>query len=184
MSMYKLQDMVNFVTERIWESFSDSAADILRQVQVLTVSKMKDNLTAPSHDLSMRSGNLARDVQGKIKTTTWGMESLGGVSGSRSVEAKRDMELPYAYLLTEGNWLLNERQKAKMRFLSLDTRRKAGHKTPLSELYANMGSPNTGSRIFGRPLIERSMEEVDWIKVVKENIKNRVSNKVEVVNLG
>ena len=164
----------------MWDSFIDSSAEILRQVQVLTVSKMKDNLQSPSYDLSSRSGNLARDVQGAIET-----QSAPGTM----VFSRRKLTAPNAHLIFVGRYPVTSRQKAFFRFLSIMERGgqgtgSYGQKTPLSELYANMGNPKSQATIYGRPLVEESMQEVNWIDVVRKNIKNRVPNKVTRIEVG
>lgn len=173
--------MLSKIHEALWDSFIDSSNDILKQVQVLTVSKMKDNLQAPSRDLSSRSGNLARAVQGSPIATEFASGSL--VSATARVDA------PNAHLLVEGTYPVNERQKAFFRYLSIMTRGgqgtgSYGPKTPLSELYANMGNPSTQSTIYGRPLIHKAMEEVKWFDVVKKNIQTRVKNEVTRIQIG
>ena len=173
--------MLSRIHESLWDSFIDSSNDILRQVQVLTASKMKDNLQAPSKELSSRSGNLARAVQGGAIATEFASGSLA--SATARVDA------PNAHLLVEGTYPVTDRQKAFFRFLSIMTRGgqgtgSYGPKTPLSELYANMGNPTTQATIYGRPLIHQAMGEVKWFDVVKKNIQIKVKDEITRIQIG
>ena len=167
--------MIEFVKERLWDSFIDSSAEILKQVQVLAVSKMKNDLKSPSRDLSQRSGNLARDVQGQIETQ---------FAPGTMVFSRRKMTAPNAHLLVEGKYPVTDRQKRFFYGLSERTRKAAGGHTPLSRLYFNMSRIGRPATIFGRPLIEQAMNEVDWIKTVKKNIQSKVPNKTTRINIG
>ena len=141
--------MLSDIRTALWDSFIDSSHDILKQIEVLAVSKMKDNLKQPSYELSHRSGNLARAVQNAPISTEFADGTLA------SATAKVDA--PNVHLMVEGKYPVTDRQKAFFRFLSIMTRGgqgtgSYGPKTPLSELYANMGNPRSKATIYGRPL--------------------------------
>ena len=173
--------MLSRIHEALWDSFIDSSHDILKQVEVLAISKMKDKLQQPSYELSHRSGNLARAVQNAPISTEFASGSLA------SATAKVDA--PNAHLLVEGKYPVTQRQKAFFRYLSIMARGgqgtgSYGQVTPLSELYANMGNPKTQATIYGRPYLNRAMEEVKWFDVVKKNIQTRVKNEVTRIQIG
>ena len=168
--------MLSRIHESLWDSFIDSSHDILKQVEVLAISKMKDQLPSPSRDLSHRSGNLARAVQGASIATEFASGTLA--SATAKVNA------PNAHLLVEGKYdIVSDKQKAFFRGLGSRTK---GSNPVLAQMYFAMGNknPKRVKSIYGRPLIHQAMEEVKWFDVVKKNIQTRVKNEVTRINIG
>ena len=166
--------MLSDIRTALWDSFIDSSHDILKQIEVLAVSKMKDNLKQPSYELSHRSGNLARAVQNAPISTEFADGALA--SATAKVDSK------YGYLLVEGcRHQVKPSQKPVFRYLGW----KAKKDYPaLAEMYFKMGHPNSSATLYGRPYINEAIEEVNWFDVVKKNINTKVKNEIKRIKIG
>lgn len=148
--------------EWIWTALGRSAHDIMEQVGVIAVAKyMVHGSGLPQEKLTIRTGALAKAVQDFNYNNSFENDSLNNITVERSVNSK------YAAIHEYGGKIPLSEIARRAMFARL---RASGQ---YNRDKARIGQ---GKKAFAdmppRPYIRPTIEVIDWIKIVKKNIRD------------